>query len=136
MALYSTFAVTQITTASDQAGISLAPGGELFTPQVSGPTSGNELAQAAFTITNYNAAQTYIVAITDGSVSRSGNTITWTLPQVSSPTTHYLMVQSAFGAQTSDVVTKQISVTDINIADNAVYVSDFSINSSSLGWAV
>ena len=135
MAKFSTFAVTQITTASDQSGISLAPGGELTTPTVSGPTSGNELSQATFTITNYNAAQTYIVAITGGSVSRSGSTITWTLPAVSSTTTHYLNVQSAFGAQTSDVVVKQISVTNINIADNAVFVSEFSSNTSSVGWA-
>jgi hypothetical protein len=138
MSKFSTFAITQVTDASTASGISLAPGGALSTPTLSGPTTGNEGTTVSFTITNYNAAQTYIVAISGGSVSRNGSTISWVLPTVNNATTHYLLVQSAFGAQTSDVITKQISVSDLNIADNAIFVTNFGSSNAiaNSGWTV
>ena len=105
-------------------------------PVVSGPTQANEISTQTFTITNYNISFAYVIAVTGGSFTRSGNTISWTMPAVTSNTSHYMTTQVVSGGVTSSIDTRTVLVVNLNIDDTAVVVTDFSYNRYNSGWTI
>lgn len=59
---------------------------QLETPVLSGPSIADEGEDVDIIITNYDPNVTYSISVSGGSYTRSGDTITWTLPMVSSDT--------------------------------------------------
>jgi hypothetical protein len=110
--------------------------GSLDTPTVTGPTQANESSTQSFTITNYNASYAYIIAVTGGSVSRSGSTISWTMPSVNANTSFYMTTMVSSNGVTSYADTRTVLVIDLQVDDAAVVVSDFSYNNINSGWVV
>lgn len=121
----------QVLTWSDTLG-QWTPGG-LVAPVISGPTTANELATGTYTILNYDANLAYVITVSGGTYTRSGDTIYWTYPSVSSDTVHYLTALSASGGATSGLQTVNVTVQDITVADTAIIVGDFSATSLN-GW--
>jgi hypothetical protein len=113
-------------------------GGGLSTPTVTGVTQANEVTTQTFTITNYNQAYAYIISTTDGSVSQTANTVYWTMPAVTTNTTHYMTTQSVYTGVTSLVGTNTVLVVNLNITDTAIVVTDFSTSYANTvyGWVV
>lgn len=105
-------------------------------PVVSGPTQANEVSTQTFTITNYNASFAYVIAVTGGTFTRSAGTISWTMPAVTSNTSHYMTTQVVSGGVTSSIDTRTVLVVNLNIDDTAVVVTDFSYNSYNSGWTI
>jgi hypothetical protein len=115
---------------------SIQPMTNVNDPVVSGPTQANEVSTQTYTITNYNASFGYVIAVTGGSASRSGNNISWTMPAVTSNTTHYMTTQVVSGGVTSSIDTRTVVVVNLNIDDTAVVVTDFSYNTYNSGWTI
>jgi hypothetical protein len=105
-------------------------------PVVSGPTQANEISTQTYTITNYNASFAYVIAVTGGSYVRSGSSISWTMPAVTSNTTNYMTTQVVSGGVTSSIDTRTVLVINLNIDDTAVVVTDFSYNNYNSGWTI
>lgn len=108
------------------------------TPELSSDTSGVEGDDHIVNITNYDASLTYVITVSDGSASRSGSTITWSLPLVSQNTTHQINVYAVnqYAEQSS---TASLNVTVLNIptvSDDAVIISSFTQNVYNDGWSV
>jgi len=64
------------------------------TPILTGPTTGVESHSVDIVIDNYSLTSTYTTLVSGGSYVRNGDTITWTLPEVSADETHRIEVQS------------------------------------------
>ena len=106
-------------------------------PAITGPTEANEATTQTYTISNYNGAYAYIIGVTGGSVTRTNQSIYWTMPSVTTNTTHYMTTQVVVAGVTSLVDTRTVLVVNLNIADAAVIVSDFSSTYANVtfGWA-
>lgn len=114
-----------------------AYGGTLATPTLSTSTSANEGVTITVTITNYNAAYAYVIAVSGGSFTVSGSSISWTLPVVSTTTVHYINVQAASGGSSSIYGTASVTVNDIPLTSDAgFYITDFNVNTLNDGWAI
>ena len=110
------------------------PSTSVDTPSISGPTQANEATTQTFTISNYNGAYTYIIAVTGGSVTRTAQNIYWTMPSVTTNTTHYMTTQVVNAGTTTAVDTRTVLVVDLGISDAAIIISDFTSYTLSLGW--
>ena len=106
-------------------------------PVITGPNQANEATTQTYNISNYNGAYAYIISVTGGLVARTNNSIYWTLPSVTTNTTHYMTTQVVSDGVTSAVDTRTVLVVNLNIADAAVIVSDFSSTYANVtfGWA-
>jgi hypothetical protein len=105
------------------------------TPIVNGPTSANEAVTTTFNISNYNASYAYYIAVTGGSYTRSGATISWTLPLVSADTVHTINVQAVYLGTSSSYGGASITVTDVPLpGDIGLYITDFTSFTSNDGW--
>jgi hypothetical protein len=112
-------------------------GGSLATPVLSSPTVSNEGTTITVSISNYNASYAYVIATTGGSYTRSGSTISWTLPLVTSNTVHYMNVQATYLGSASIFATAGITVNDIPLpGDTAISITDFSFNTMNDGWSL
>lgn len=110
--------------------------GVLVTPTLSGATSANMLTTITITITNYNAAYAYIIAVTAGTYSQAGASISWTLPSVLANTLNYMNVQAASGGNTSTIATQTVNVLTTLVADTPFSVTNFAVNSLNSGWTI
>ena len=114
--------------------------GELFVyvndPAITGPNQANEATTQTYTISNYNGAYAYIIGVTGGSVTRTNQSIYWTMPSVTTNTTHYMTTQVVSGGVTSAVDTRTVLVVDLNIDDTSIIVTDFSFNNLNSGWVI
>jgi hypothetical protein len=115
---------------------SIMPMTTVADPAVTGPTQANEVSTQTYTITNYNASYAYIVSVTGGTFTRTAGSISWTMPAVTSNTTHYMTTQVVSGGVTSSIDTRTVLVVNLNIDDTAVVVTDFSYNSYNSGWTL
>ena len=113
---------------------SIMPSTSADAPSISGPTQANEATTQTFTISNYNGAYTYIIAVTGGSVTRTAQNIYWTMPSVTTNTTHYMTTQVVNAGTTTAVDTRTVLVVDLGISDAAIIISDFTSYTLSLGW--
>lgn len=114
-----------------------AYGGVLTTPTLSTSTSANEGVTITVTISNYNASYAYNIAVTGGTYSVSGATITWTLPLVTTNTVHYVNVQATSSGSSSIYGTASVTVNDIPLTSDAgFYITDFNVNTLNDGWAI
>ena len=99
-------------------------------PTLSGISEGVEITEATITITNYSADNIYSISVTGGSTERSGDTITWTLPEVDSDSNHIIFVRAEntvipMGESVDGEHT--ILVTNVPVVgDQALAVTDFS----------
>lgn len=116
---------------------SIMPATNVNDPAITGPTEANEATTQTYTISNYNGAYAYIIGVTGGSVTRTNQSIYWTMPSVTTNTTHYMTTQVVSGGVTSAVDTRTVLVVNLNISDAAVIVSDFSSTYANVtfGWA-
>jgi hypothetical protein len=116
---------------------SIMPATGVGDPSITGPTQANEATTQTFTIGNYNGTYTYIIGVTGGSVTRTNQSIYWTMPSVATNTSHYMTTQVVQGGYTSAVDTRTVLVINLNIDDTAIVVSDFSTSYSNTnyGWA-
>lgn len=116
---------------------SIMPATNVNDPAITGPTEANEATTQTYSISNYNGAYAYIIGVTGGSVTRTNQSIYWTMPSVATNTTHYMTTQVVSGGVTSAVDTRTVLVVNLNIADAAVIVSDFSSTYANVtfGWA-
>lgn len=90
-------------------------------PILSGVSEADKETDIIITIDNYLADSTYTISITGGTTIRSGNTITWTLPSVTSDTNHTLSV-SAIDSGCKNA--NKVATHDVNVIDNdTVYLS-------------
>jgi hypothetical protein len=122
-----------------QAGAWAAIGGagDVGAPTLSGSTSGNEFSNTTVTITDYNSNYIYRVSVTGGSYTRSGGTITWTLPGVSADTIHYMTVNAIDNGVTSPDAEWDIDVLNVAFTgDTGIQITNFGTNTSSTGWNV
>lgn len=111
-----------------------APSIDIPIPVITGPTSGNEFSNAVFTITNFDANNAYVITVSGGSYSRANGTITWTLPSVSSNTTHTLSAYISSNGASTPATNKSITVNNITIEDTSIIVSNFSNSVFNTGW--
>ena len=116
---------------------SIMPAIDVNDPVITGPNQANEATTQTYNISNYNGAYAYIISVTGGLVARTNNSIYWTLPSVTTNTTHYMTTQVVSDGVTSAVDTRTVLVVNLNIADAAVIVSDFSSTYANVtfGWA-
>ena len=117
---------------------SIMPATNANDPVITGPTQANEATTQTFTISNYNGSHTYIIGVTGGSVSRTAQSIYWTMPSVTTNTAHYMTTQVVIGGATSAVDTRTVLVVNLNVDDTAIVVSDFSTSyaNTNYGWTV
>ena len=112
-------------------------GGDVGAPTLSGSSSGNEFSNTTVTITDYNASLIYRVSVTGGSYTRTGGTITWTLPSVTTDTIHYMTVNAIDNGVTSPDADWDIEVLNVAFTgDTGIQITDFSANTSNTGWTV
>ena len=73
-------------------------------PEINGPTYGTEQTVINFTIANYKSSgYTYNITVTGGTVSRTDDNITWTLPEVTDDTNMTLTISgTGAGGTTSN----------------------------------
>ena len=116
---------------------SIMPAIDVNDPVITGPNQANEATTQTYNISNYNGAYAYIISVTGGLVARTNNSIYWTLPSVTTNTTHYMTTQVVSDGVTSAVDTRTVLVVNLNISDAAVIVSDFSSTYANVtfGWA-
>lgn len=113
--------------------------GALATPTLSAstttPTGG---ATVSITITNYNNAYTYVIAVQAGSYTFNTSTgvISWAVPNVASVTSYNCTVQATYGGPASLVATQTVSVQTSLVVDTSISITDFSVYSSNNGWAI
>jgi hypothetical protein len=107
-------------------------------PGITGVTQSNEATTQTFTIGNYNSGYTYIIAVTGGSVSRTNQYIYWTMPSVTTNTTHYMTTQVITAGVTSLTDTRTVLVVNLNISDTSIVVTDFTTSYANTvyGWVV
>jgi hypothetical protein len=115
---------------------SIMPATNVNDPAITGPTEANEATTQTYTISNYNGAYAYIIGVTGGSVTRTNQSIYWTMPSVTTNTTHYMTTQVVSGGVTSAVDTRTVLVVDLNIDDTSIIVTDFSFNNLNSGWVI
>jgi hypothetical protein len=113
---------------------SIMPSTSADAPSITGPTQANEATTQTFTISNYNGAYTYIIAVTGGSVTRTNQNIYWTMPSVTTNTTYYMTTQVVNAGTTTAVDTRTVLVVNLNVSDTSVIITDFTVNSLSAGW--
>jgi hypothetical protein len=112
-------------------------GGDVGAPTLSGSSSANEFSNTTVTITDYDSALIYRVSVTGGSYTRSGGTITWTLPGVTTDTIHYMTVNAIDNGVTSPDAEWDIDVLNVPLTgDTGIQITDFSSNTSNTGWSV
>ena len=111
-------------------------GAALATPTLSGVTSANMATTISITISNYNALYAYNVAVTGGSYTRTGNTISWTLPSVGSNTVNYLYVQASYSGSSSSIGIQSVNVLTTLVTDTPFSVTNFAVNSLNNGWTI
>lgn len=100
-------------------------GNGLSAPTISGNTSGNEKTTETLTITNYNADFTYVVTVSGGSFTKTGDSISWTLPSVTVNTSYNMTVQSTLvGFDSSSVTSYPMLVIDVLQVDDQALVYD------------
>jgi hypothetical protein len=89
------------------------------TPILSGVNSANELTDVTITIDNYTASGIYTISVTGGSFTRVGDTITWTLPEVTADTVYTITAWvSEVGKLSSQVGSKGVNVVNIPLIDD------------------
>lgn len=108
------------------------------TPVLLGDTSGVEVSDHIITIDNYDSSLTYSIATSGGSYQRTGNTITWSLPEVTQDTTHQINVyaSNAYGENSS---TTSLNVTVLNIptvSDDSVIINTYVSSVYNEAWSV
>jgi hypothetical protein len=118
---------------ADQSGGGGGSGG----PAVTGSNLANELSTGTYTITDYDASYSYIITVSGGSYTRSGATISWTFPSVSSDTTHYLTIWYVVNGVASPLTTVNVTVNSVLVDDTAIIVSNFSTSFyGQSGWSL
>lgn len=115
---------------------SIMPATNANDPVITGPTQANEATTQTFTISNYNGSYAYIIGVTGGSVTRTAQSIYWTMPSVTTNTTHYMTTQVVIGGATSAVDTRTVLVVNLNVDDTSIIVTDFSFNNLNSGWVI
>lgn len=107
-------------------------------PTLSLASSGIEGDDHVITISNYNSTYIYYVGVQAGTVTRDGNTITWTLPMVDANTAYDLIVHAVDpSTQMYAVAVETVTVVDVPlIADDAVIITSFGSGSYNNGWTV
>ena len=105
-----------------------------FTASTTTPASG---ATISVTITNYNAAYTYTIAVSGGSYTFNSGTgvISWTVPIVGSVTSASLTAFARSGVQSSLVGTQTVSVQAASGTDT-ISITNFASNSFDYGWTI
>lgn len=105
-----------------------------FTASTTTPASG---ATISITITNYNAAYTYTIAVSGGSYTFNAGTgvISWTVPIVGSVTSASLTAFARSGVQSSLVGTQTVSVQAASGTDT-ISITNFASNSFDYGWTI
>lgn len=115
---------------------SIMPATNVNDPAITGPTQANEATTQTYTISNYNGVFAYIIGVTAGSVTRTAQSIYWTMPSVTTNTTHYMTTQVVSGGVTSAVDTRTVLVVNLNVDDTSIIVTDFSFNNLNSGWVI
>jgi hypothetical protein len=115
---------------------SIMPATNANDPVITGPTQANEATTQTFTISNYNGSYVYIIGVTGGSVTRTAQSIYWTMPSVTTNTTHYMTTQVVINGATSAVDTRTVLVVNLNVDDTSIIVTDFSFNNLNSGWVI
>ena len=104
-------------------------------PTIAGPTTEYELKTILLTITNYNPINTYSVTPSDGSFTRNGDIIYWTLPSVTANTAHNITVEATYLGD-SQSTSYDVTVLNVDVVgDSAVIITDFTGNDISFGWS-
>lgn len=121
--------------ANASSGDGIVSSGGAGAVELSSNNQGNMLSTLTVTITNYDANNAYIISVTGGSYSRSGASIYWSLPSVSANTVHYLNAQSVVAGTASGFTTANVTVIKVDVADDSIYISDFT-GTGKRGWEV
>lgn len=114
----------------------------IATPTLSGTTTAPEGSSITVTIDNYDASFSYMVAVSAGSYSRTGASITWSLPQVASDTTAYLtaIATSPIGvgntSLTGSFVATVTNLTGFVGNDTSIIITDFDSGGRNKGWTI
>ena len=85
-------------------------------PEFSGPNIADEDTNVNITITNYDTETSYNINVSHGTYSRSGDTITWSLPEVDSdtPATMYVSARE-INKFVSNVVEFDLTIRDVPV---------------------
>ena len=104
-------------------------------PVLSGVSSALELTNVIITITNYDAGgTTYDVSVPAGSFDRVGDTITWTLPDISSPVTYEISVTATqSGGYIGNTTRHSVYVMQVVVDGDIVYNNE-DIEDLPAGW--
>lgn len=107
--------------------------GSVASENVTGPSVGNECTEVELVIDNYDYTNEYVAAVNGGDVSVAFDRVVWNLPAVDADTTYTLTLT----VNGSTEIKYQVLVININVlSDDAISVTDFSINSTNTGWTI
>ena len=106
-------------------------------PIVSGINNATEASNITVTISNYDGDAAYIIAVTGGSYTRDGATITWTLPEYDeNAEIAYITIQAIKGGLTSQTTAKAVTVEELTAPPSAgisIIITNFA-GSAMKGW--
>lgn len=114
----------------------------IATPTLSGTTTAPEGSTITVTIGNYDASFSYMIAVSAGSYTRTGASISWAMPQVASDTTVYLtaIATSPVGvgntSMTGSFVATATNVTGAIGNDTSIIITDFDSGAGNKGWTI
>lgn len=108
------------------------------TPTLSTNDTGVEFDKHTVTITNYDNNLTYVINVSGGTYIVSGDTISWTLPEVTQTSTHQITVYALNQyTESSATASKNVEVLDVpTIADDAYIITDFSLSVYNNQWSI
>ena len=105
-------------------------------PTLAGVNNALEGSNVTITISNYDGEAAYIIAVTDGSYTKDGSTITWTLPQydANSPIA-YITAQAVKSGLTSLTTAKAITVEESGVVPEvtSIIITNFA-GTAIKGW--
>ena len=110
-------------------------------PVISGVNTAPELSIVNLTISNYDSAAVYVVSVTGGDVTRTADSITWSLPIANGQDEiHSLLIYaSKAGIGVSPTQTYQVLVTNafLNVqADTSIIIGNFGLESTYTDWEI
>jgi hypothetical protein len=106
-------------------------------PVLSCASAGNEGSNFKVIISNYNAAMTYFITATSGSVSRNDGVINWALPTVDEDKEESIFVYAEYNGERSSTTVKSIIVLDVDVAgDVALSIASFSNGEYNDEWRI
>ena len=97
---------------------------------LTGPTTANEGTEISLVIQGWSASATYTITVSGGTYVRNADLIRWTMPSVSTNTSHTLTITTSGQTYTHNVFVINLTT----ISDTSITITNFNVNSYNNGW--